>query len=384
MSKLKQAGKLAGFSFCVFLLSLLLRAGYDTQVAPRNNSAPAPDNAFAFAEPRKNNLLPEEQTNIRIYRENSPAVVNISSIILARDAYSNVIPEQGQGSGVILTQDGYILTNAHVAEEANRLEVILTNGKTYKAKLIGGDLSKDVALLKIDPQGIKLPTVTLGDSSALQVGQTVYAIGNPFGLNSTLTTGVISSLGRTLKAQNGRTMEGIIQTDAAINPGNSGGALLNSSGQLIGINTAIFSTSGSSSGIGFAIPIEGARRIAQDLIAHGRIIKPYLGVEIGMELSPSIANALHLPAQKGLMITQVVPDSPADKAGLKAADKVLIIGNRQIPINGDVITAYDGKPATTADRFINYVESRQPGQAIRLTLAGKSSPLTLTLAETPH
>lgn len=383
--RIKQVGRLAGFSLAVSLLSLTMSCVLQGTLFPGKPFTPGASMSV-FANPQTPELLPEEKVNIGIYRKVSPAVVNISSTVLALDVFSNVIPEQGQGSGVILTADGYILTNAHVVEQADRLEVMLLNRKTYKAELVGGDVSRDVALLKIDTHGEKLPIAQLGDSDRLQVGQQVYAIGNPFGLNSTLTTGVISSLGRTLKAQNGRLMEGIIQTDAAINPGNSGGALLNSAGQLIGINTAIFSPSGSSAGIGFAIPANNARRIAEDLITYGRIIRPYLGVEVGIEITPAVADALHLPSKTGLMIARIIPGSPAAQAGLHPADHSIVVGNRQIPLGGDIVTAYDGHAAEHTDSFINYLESRHPGNIVTLKIIRAGKPLTVTvqLVERPH
>lgn len=339
-----------------------------------------------LAAPENATLTPDEKINISIYQKTSPAVVNISSTVLAMDVFSNIVPEKGSGSGVILTPDGYILTNAHVVEDSQQLEVTLLDGKVYKAKLIGGDVSKDVALIKIDPGALKLPTIAVGDSSHLQVGQNVYAIGNPFGLNSTLTTGVISSLGRTLKARNGRLMEGIIQTDAAINPGNSGGPLLDSAGHLIGVNTAIFSPSGSSAGIGFAIPANSARRIAEDLIAYGRVIRPFLGVELGMEINPHLAKALNLPVTKGLMVARTIPNGPAAVAGLRQANQVLVVGNRQIPVGGDIIVAYDGQPAESADRFINYVEFKRPGDllSLRVNRNGQLLTLSIKLTERPR
>jgi S1-C subfamily serine protease len=380
MSKL---GKLIGFSFCVTLLSTLMSCVWQWSF---DHGAEHSGTPVALAATEAATLTPEEKINISIYQKSSPAVVNISSTVLAMDVFSNVVPEQGSGSGVILTPEGFILTNAHVVKDAQRLEVTLLNGRAYKAKLIGGDVSKDVALIKIDPGTVKLPTIAMGDSDHLQVGQMVYAIGNPFGLNSTLTTGVISSLGRTLKAQNGRLIEGVIQTDAAINPGNSGGPLINSSGQLIGINTAIFSPSGSSAGIGFAIPANSARRIAEDLISYGRIIRPFLGVELGLEVNPHIAEALNLPVKKGLMVAQVVPNGPAAKGGLKPANQVLVVGNRQIPVGGDIIVSYDGHPAENGDRFINYVESKRPNETLKLQVNrdGKPVNLVITLTERPR
>lgn len=380
--RLKQFAKLMGFSFLVCMTSTLMSC-----VVPwsffQNKPVQSPSSVFATsAQPE---LLPAEKVNIDIYDKTSRAVVNISSTVLAVDFFYNVIPKEGTGSGIILTPDGYILTNAHVIENAEHLEVMLLDGKTYKAKRVGGDISKDIALIKIDPGAVVLPTITLGDSDHLKVGQMVYAIGNPFGLNSTLTTGVISSLGRTLKAKNGRVIEGIIQTDAAINPGNSGGALLNSSGQLIGINTAIFSPSGSSAGIGFAVPVKAAQRIAEDLIAHGRILRPYIGAEIGMVITPELGRALKLPVQRGLMVSGVAANSPASVAGIRPASEVVIIGNRRAPVGGDIIMKYDGIAAENIDRFINYVESKRPGEKIRLTLNrnGQQLMVNLTLAERP-
>lgn len=384
-TSLRKTLKLLGFSLSVCLLSLLMSCVLQwpfTSSQPKNN----PSTPFVFASPQQVPLLPEEKVNIAIYRNVSPAVVNISSTVLAMDVFANVVPEQGMGSGIILTPNGYILTNTHVVADAQRLEVMLLNGKTYKAKLIGGDLNRDVALIKIDPGTMKLPTIAMGDSSQLQVGQLVYAIGNPFGLNSTLTTGVISSLGRTLKAENGRLMENIIQTDAAINPGNSGGPLLNSAGQLIGINTAIFSPSGSNAGIGFAIPANSARRIAEDLISYGHVIRPYLGIEIGIEINPASAEALNLPVKQGLMVARVVKGAPAERAGIQSAGKSLIVGNRRIPIGGDIITAYDGHPAESTDKFSNYVESKRPGDTLRLDINRNGKPITVavTLSERPR
>jgi S1-C subfamily serine protease len=380
---LRKTGKLLGFSLAVCLLSMLMSCVIQWPFGAEHQPPGAP---VVLAAPQPTALLPQEKINIAIYKQASPAVVNISSTVLAMDVFSNVIPEEGMGSGVILTPNGYILTNAHVVADSQKLEVLLLNGKKYKAKLIGGDVSRDVALIKIDPGGMKLPTITLGDSSHLQVGQMVYAIGNPFGLNSTLTTGVISSLGRTLKAQNGRLMENIIQTDAAINPGNSGGPLLNSAGQLIGINTAIFSPSGSNAGIGFAIPVNSARRIAEDVMDFGHVIRPFLGIEIGMEINPHLAEALHLPVQQGLMIARVLKNGPAEKAGLHGAGKALAVGDRQIPIGGDILVSYDGHNADNVERFMNYVDAKRPGDTIRLTINrnGKSVETVIKLEERPH
>ena len=380
-SFLRKTVKLLGFSFAVCVLSMLMSCAvqwpWQQAHPPVSSNILRSDTVLAASEPITLNA--QEKTNIAIYKQASPTVVNISSVVYAMDIFSNVIPEEGMGSGVILTSDGYILTNAHVVADAQKLEVMLLDGKTYKAKLIGGDVSRDVALIKIDPGTQKLPAITLGDSTHLQVGQMVYAIGNPFGLNSTLTTGVISSLGRTLKAQNGRLMENIIQTDAAINPGNSGGPLLNSAGQLIGINTAIFSPSGSNAGIGFAIPINSARRIAEDLIHVGHVIRPFLGIEVGLEINPHVAEALHLPVKQGLMVARVIKGGPAEKAGLHGSGRILVVGNREIPIGGDILISYDGKPATSAERFMNYVETKRPGEILHLGINRNGQSVTVNV-----
>jgi S1-C subfamily serine protease len=369
-------------SLSVTILSTLFSCGLSNWIKSPNLS----DTPSVLAVGQNSPLTIDEQQNISIYKNVSPAVVNITSVTVNLDMFFNPIPKQGMGSGVILTKDGYILTNAHVVEDADRLEVTLLNGKTYKAKLVGGDLSHDTALIKIDPQGTVLPTVGIGDSSRLQVGQKVYAIGNPFGLNSTLTTGVISSVGRTLKAENGRMMENIIQTDAAINPGNSGGPLLDSGGKLIGINTAIFSPSGASAGIGFAISVNDAKRIADDLIQYGRVIRAYIGIQPGIQVTPAVANALKLPVSEGVMVSRIVKNGPAAKAGIRQGDKELAVGNRVFLLGGDIITAVDGKPIKTIDSFINYVESKRPGQSVSLNLIRENKPMTVSvqLEERPN
>jgi putative serine protease PepD len=330
-------------------------------------------------------LTPDEQRTLRIYQTVSPAVVNITSTTVGVDGFLNLMPQKGSGSGVILTPDGFILTNAHVVEKATNLEVTLLNKPTpYTAKVVGGDLSYDMALLKIDPrQGETFPVVGLGNSGSLNVGQQVLAIGNPFGLQSTLTTGVISSLGRRLQAENGRIMENIIQTDAAINPGNSGGPLLNSQGKLIGINTAIFSPSGTNSGIGFAVPVNTVVRLANDLILHGRIIKPYLGLTLSFELNPRVAQLLKLPLQKGLLVASVQPNSPASQAGLRGGTQEVKTRQGRLMLGGDIITAVDQRPMTSVDEFLNYVEAKRPAERIVLSVwrNGNTLQLPVTLAE---
>lgn len=327
----------------------------------------------------------DERNNIELYERLAPGVVNISSTVLERDFFFNVVPREGAGSGSIVDPRGYILTNHHVIEDARKLEVTLANGKKYAAELIGSDPDTDVAVLKIDARKEKLAVIPMGTSEALKVGQKAIAIGNPFGLGQTLTTGVISSVGRTLRASNGILVEDIIQTDASINPGNSGGPLIDSSGKMIGINTAIFSPTGANVGIGFAIPIDAAKTAIHDLIEKGYFTYPWLGATL-MTLRPGLAEILKLPVDSGAMITEVAPRGPSARAGLKGASSRAQIGNTIIEVGGDVITKVDGVAVADADSVIQIVRKRRPGDRIRLDVVhweGSKETVTVTLGERP-
>src|SRR5271169_2699251 len=246
-------------------------------------------------------LDPTEAENVRIYRLASPAVANIVTRTVEYDFFYNPVPVEGAGSGFLIDVDGHILTNYHVVQGAQTIEVTLGDLTRYKAKLIGEDTRNDIALIQIDTQGHKLTPLTLGDSRNLLVGQRVLAIGNPFGFQSTLTTGVVSSLGRTVQTSENTYIDEAIQTDASINRGNSGGPLLNSHGEVIGINSAIYAPTGTTAGIGFAIPINTARRAAEDLITLGHVRRSNLGAE-GRALWPGLAEALKLSVQQGILI----------------------------------------------------------------------------------
>ncbi len=315
-------------------------------------------------------LTAEENINVSIYRKASPAVANIVTKAVEYDFFYNAIPVEGAGSGFVIDAQGHILTNFHVVAGAQQIEVLLGDQKSqtrYVGKLIGADQRNDVALIQIDPKGRKLTALALADSSALQVGQRVLAIGNPFGFQSTLTTGIISALGRTVQTSESTFIEDAIQTDAAINRGNSGGPLLNTHGEVVGINSAIFSPSGTTAGIGFAIPINLARQIAQDLITEGRVRRAFLGVE-GRPLFAYLADYLSLSVNQGLMIERITPNGPAARAGLRGGDRAVMAGLRRIIIGGDVIVAADGKPVVSQLDLNLALNHKRPGDAVTLTV----------------
>src|ERR1700691_614050 len=260
--------------------------------------------AVAFPEPKPGELLGDEAIYVKIYSQSAPAVANIVTRTLEYDVFMEPVPVEGAGSGFVIDPRGYILTNFHVVQGAQTIAVTLGDRSHYDAKFIGADERNDIALVKIDPKDRKLPALVMGDSDSLLVGQRVLAIGNPFGFQSTLTTGVVSALGRTVQTSQSTVIDGAIQTDAAINQGNSGGPLLNSHGEVIGINSAIYTPSGTTAGIGFAIPISTARQIAQDLITDGRVHPASMGIEARL-LTPQVAEGLHLRGNRGLMIERV-------------------------------------------------------------------------------
>lgn len=304
----------------------------------------------------------EEAITIGIYKNTNKAVVNITTSSTVEDVFMNILPREGSGSGSIISSDGYILTNNHVIEGARALKVTLFNGNSVPAKLVGADPANDLAIVKIDaPPGINLTTLKLGDSSKLEVGRKVLAIGNPFGLDRTLTQGIVSSIGRTLKTENGRLIKGIIQTDAAINPGNSGGPLLDTAGNMVGINTAILSKAGQSAGIGFAIPVNIAKRIVPELIAHHQIIRPELGI-----LSVQ-------PIDSGLRVINVDPNGPAGVAGISGPKEVNI---RNGPFlfhtfdisQADIITGVDNIKVKSPDDLLSYIDNKKPGQIVTLSI----------------
>jgi S1-C subfamily serine protease len=324
----------------------------------------------------------EERTNILVYEKTNRSVVHITTKAAQRELLFLEVPAEGAGSGSVLDRDGHILTNYHVVEGAQEIRVTLETGDTYDAGLIGYDQPNDMAVLKISAPASSLVPIDLGDSSRLKVGQIVYAIGNPFGLERTMTTGIISSLNRSLPVKSGRTMKSIIQIDAALNRGNSGGPLIDTHGHLIGMNTAIASSTGENNGIGFAIPVDTIKRVVPQLIAKGKVIRAEAGISRVYQ------------DDDGLVIATLVPDGPAERAGLRGF-KVVREQKRRGPFvyeerkvdrsQADTIVAVDGEKAITADTFLSLIERHQPGERAVLTIVrdGKlvDVPVTLSAGE---
>jgi S1-C subfamily serine protease len=321
----------------------------------------------------------EEQNNINVYRKNVESVVNITSRAVGFDFFYGLVPQEGQGSGFIIDKEGHILTNYHVIAEARQLEVTLHNRKKFRATVIGTDRSHDLAVIQI--KGAELAPMVLGDSHNLQVGQKVYAIGNPFGLSGTLTSGIVSSI-RSVQEPEGMTIDEAIQTDAAINPGNSGGPLLNWRGEVIGINTMIASNSGQSAGIGFAIPINTAKAVLNDLVTLGRVRRPALGVRT-IPVSPELAQQMGLAADNGLLIEQVVPGGAADHAGLRGGSDQAYLGNSPIIVGGDLIVAIDGQDVQDQQNLGQIMNSHRAGDTVHITIyrGKKKMDVTVTLGE---
>lgn len=326
----------------------------------------------------------DEATNIRVYEEYAPSVVNIVTTTVTYDFFYNAVPSKGAGSGVIIDRKGHVLTNYHVVEGARRLDVTLYDGARYGARVVGVAPDDDIAVIRIDAPAKKLKTVVFGDSKALKVGQKVLAIGNPFGLEKTLTVGIVSSLGRTMRAENGRLINGIIQTDAAINPGNSGGPLLNGDGKMIGLNTAIFTPGGGSVGIGFAIPVNTVKKVLPDLIRKGYVSRPWVGIR-GQSIDAEVADALGYPSA-GILVADIFKDSPAHRAGLRGSGKTIRVGNLILASGGDYITAINGRRVSGMDDLNSMMETLKAGDTISLNVirGGRKLTIKVRLSEMPR
>jgi S1-C subfamily serine protease len=328
---------------------------------------------------------PDEQNNIDIYKNAREATVNITSRVYRQDWFFQIYPQEttGTGSGFIINGDGEILTNNHVVSGSSQLTVKLADLKEYRAKVLGTDLHNDLALIKITA-GHALPTMRLGDSENLVVGQKVLAIGNPFGFEGTLTTGIVSSLNRSIQTEEDHVLKGMIQTDAAINPGNSGGPLLDSHGNVIGINTAIFGPQGNI-GIGFAMPINRAKEMLDEFQQRGHISRPTLGVT-EVWIAGDLADMLNLPSKGGLLIQQVEHGSPAEEAGLRGPRQVVIVGNYQLGVGGDLITEVEGQPVQGKDALQRVMDRKHGGDTLNLTIFrnGRTLKVQVKLGEAPQ
>jgi len=330
-------------------------------------------------------ITEDEKNNISVYEKVADGVVNVTSTAIQMDFFFNAFPTQGSGSGSIIDTKGHILTNHHVVADAQKLEVTLADGSKWPAKMVGLDPDNDLAVIKIDAPKEKLKVISMGDSKNLRIGQKVLAIGNPFGLQRTLTTGIISSLGRTIRSEVGTLIEDVIQTDAAINPGNSGGPLLNSDGEIVGINSAIISPTGGSVGIGFAIPANTAKRVVPELLSKGYVTYPWIGATI-QSLIPEIAKYGKLKVERGAMIAEVVKGGPAEKAGLKGGNQKIQVGNMIVFVGGDIVVKADQKEVKTNDELIHYIRDKKPGDAILLKVYRKGDfvDVKVTLGERPR
>ena len=324
-------------------------------------------------------LSSDELNNIEIYKAANQATVNISTVVYRETFFWGVVPSEGAGSGFLIDADGRILTNNHVVAGGAQIKVILADRSQYEATILYREPDNDLALLKINPKK-KLPFLRLGDSDSLQVGQKALAIGNPFGLGGTLTTGIISSLHRSVSSAD-QGMEDMIQTDAAINPGNSGGPLLDSQGSVIGINTMIVGAA--NVGIGFALPISRAKSVLENYSTEGRYGRPDLGIS-GNYVSGQLAEALDLPAEGGVLVTAVRSGSPAQQAGLRGARRRVIVGGYlEVPYGGDLIMAIDGRPLEGKNGLERATRGKRPGDSVELTIYrdGRTLKVKVTLGQ---
>ncbi|MEC8557538.1 MAG: trypsin-like peptidase domain-containing protein [Planctomycetota bacterium] len=382
LSYLRKLGSLHAFLFCCTLDPTLLAQGVrqipGNLVGSEQTQRPflLMPGADPLAELGPDGLLPEERVNILVYDKCNRSVVHISTTSVAMDSFLQVRKRQGGGSGSILNQDGLILTNHHVIDGAREINVGLYNGRSYPAEVVGQDPATDIAILKINASPKELVPVEWGDSAKLRVGQRIYAIGNPFGLERSMSVGMISCLNRQIPSRTRRTMFSLIQIDASINQGNSGGPLFDTRGRLIGMNTAIMSSDGDSAGVGFAIPVSTIGRIAPQLIEHGKAVHPIIGINRVYE------NA------KGVLVVDLVPGGPAEKAGLRGfqiVTKNYTQGQFQYAMSvletstADLIVGVDGKTIKTADELLEYVDSKLPGQTVQLNVIREGQSILVQL-----
>jgi S1-C subfamily serine protease len=354
------------------LVAAVAGAALAWQFVPRFQDQPRAVEAVPRAITPAGDLAADEKTTIELFERSKGSVVFITTTQLVRDFWSRnmfSIP-RGAGSGFVWDADGHIITNNHVVQGAAEAKVRLNDGRDYSARLVGASPAHDIAVLRIRVPERQPPPLPIGTSADLKVGQKVFAIGNPFGLDWSLTTGIVSAIDRSLPAENG-VIEHLIQTDAAINPGNSGGPLLDSSGRLVGINTAIFSPSGAYAGVGFAVPVDTVNRVVPQLVAKGKYTRPALGIVTDEQLNQQLARQLGV---KGVAVLKIEPGSPAEAAGLRAARP----GPDGGVLPGDIITAIDGKSVDSVPRLVNRLDEHKVGDTIRLTVHRDGKPVELT------
>jgi S1-C subfamily serine protease len=389
-------------SLCFWMMVVGCRSGDNVTPSPTIPLRPAvttlPNAAETNAEPTGTAEPPTagiqlalEDSVVSVYDSASAGVVNITTRSYTYDFFFNPVPQEGTGSGFVYDSEGHIITNYHVIEGAEELYVTLPDETSITATVVGADPSNDLAVLRVDTAADLLHPILLGRSDGLRVGQFVVAIGNPFGLERTLTVGVISALGRIIESPDQQFIGEIIQTDAAINPGNSGGPLLDLNGQVIGVNTAIFSPSNASAGIGFAVPANTVSRVVPALIAQGRYPHPWLAASL-LSLTPRWAEILReagmqVPVDQGMLVLEVAPGSSAERAGIQGGNQLVRIGRQLIPTGGDIIVALDSQPIKDRRDMTVYLESHtRVGDTISITLIrnGVEETLNLQLDERPQ
>jgi S1-C subfamily serine protease len=368
--------------------------------APETAKAPAgkgetlsldrsPQSPPAFKNPALNtadlvSYTEDERENISIYEQYNSAVVNITTEVVAINWFLEPVPQDGgSGSGSIIDTKGYVLTNNHVIENAYKVYINLADGSQYEGTVVGTDQENDIAVLKFDPpRGMELRIIPYGDSSNLKVGQKVLAIGNPFALERTLTVGIVSGLGRPIQTSRQNIIRDMIQTDASINPGNSGGPLLDTQGRLIGINTMIYSPSGGSVGIGFAIPVNTAKRVVAELIDHGKVRRGWIDANV-VQLFPDLVRYAKLPVNQGLLVSRTTRSGQAEKAGLRQGTEAVRYRSSVIYLGGDIITSVDGMKTDTYADLLSALEDNKPGEKVKVEIirGGRSLSLEITLAD---